>query len=90
MTSKTIQRDGPLTRLRRANETAAQAALDAAVAADAALLRDSLRRFNVDGHEYTLIQMRDANADDADMLAWLEGAEVGDRFPAFVECTRTA
>jgi len=46
--------------------------------------------FRVDGALFTAAQMREANADDADLLGWLGNAQVGDRFAAFVPCERVA
>lgn len=40
----------------------------------------------VDGATYTLAQMLEANADDADLCDWLRTAKPGDVFPAFIDC----
>ena len=51
---------------------------------------DPLPTFVVDGTSYTLAEMLSANADDADLCAWLVNARAGDRFPAIVDCRRAA
>ena len=38
--------------------------------------------YMVDGKTYTAAEMRAANADDVDFLAWMDAARVGDRYPA--------
>jgi len=46
--------------------------------------------FRVDGQMFTAAQMRDANPDDDALLAFVESAQVGDRFPAIVSCERVS
>lgn len=47
-------------------------------------------RFSIDGAECSLTEAMDANADDVDVCEWLRTANVGDRYPAFVETIRVA
>lgn len=46
------------------------------------------KRFTVDGQEYSLAEMLQANHEDEELCEWLYSANVGETFPAFVECTR--
>jgi hypothetical protein len=53
-------------------------------------MEHSERVFEVDGFEYSMDSMIDANKDDEGLCEWLHEAQVGDVFPAFVECKRVA
>jgi hypothetical protein len=44
--------------------------------------------FEVDGTEYGLPEMLEANLDDEPLCAWLRSARVGERFPALISCVR--
>ena len=44
--------------------------------------------FSVDGSPCTLADLLAANADDAEFCEWARVAQVGERFPALVECIR--
>jgi len=48
------------------------------------------RGFTVEGRFYSTDQMLSANRDDVELCEWLKRANVGDRFPALIECVCVA
>lgn len=48
------------------------------------------KTFTVEQIEYSLADMLTANEEDKDLCEWLTTAQVGESFPAFVECKRVS
>lgn len=58
-----------------------EAARSEGLSLDAVLENPASAQFVCDGASYTLAQMLVANADDAQVCAWLRHADVGDAYP---------
>lgn len=46
--------------------------------------------FLIDGNRCTEAELLAANADDVELCEWARAAQIGERFPAFVQCERVS